>query len=501
MSTEAMIASSESVKESASLHPSPVSIDIGSGSHAKSGYLGIGRVACPGVDYVVDIEREPLPFPDSSVQNVYSTHCFSHLRNSRFILSEIGRVCRDGARIEIWTPYAHHNNALLDGHVAYFTEEWWHHLTLLYPAAWRASLGGTWLWRSIRYVVTQPVIDELHANRIDIDFAIRHMNNIVKEFCVEFEYRSAELPPSAPKRWYSNDRDTQQFPLADVRPIVGDMVTRTAPVAEQPSAAEPAPSPVKAPPTASPEAPLTRRGLIERFINVRQASLLEIGALNNPTYLKNEANISYLDWCSPEESAQFRESPGAIVPDYVTLDKHFAKVVTRRFDAVIANHVVEHIPDLIGWFQNVSAVLENGGRLFLSVPHKYYIFDRRRHPTRLADLLRAYREDYRRPDFYQVLEHLYETRPILQGDVWNQVDISKALETKRFTLRKAMELAEREVSKPYSDCHCHVFTTDSFVDIVGDLFTEGFIDLKIVEVHEPQFGGNEFRVVMTRVDA
>ncbi len=42
-------------------------IDISSGSHAKCGYLGISHVACTGVDYVVDIEREPLPFPDNSV--------------------------------------------------------------------------------------------------------------------------------------------------------------------------------------------------------------------------------------------------------------------------------------------------------------------------------------------------------------------------------------------------------------------------------------------------
>ena len=46
-------------------------IDIGCGASKKPGHTGIDKAAAPGVDLVVDFERERLPFDDGTVEAIY----------------------------------------------------------------------------------------------------------------------------------------------------------------------------------------------------------------------------------------------------------------------------------------------------------------------------------------------------------------------------------------------------------------------------------------------
>jgi SAM-dependent methyltransferase len=41
----------------------------------------------------------------------------------------------------------------------------------------------------------------------------------------------------------------------------------------------------------------------------------------------------------------------------------------RSFDVVYANHVLEHLPDLIQTMEEIHRILRRGGRLFVRVPH------------------------------------------------------------------------------------------------------------------------------------
>ena len=45
------------------------------------------------------------------------------------------------------------------------------------------------------------------------------------------------------------------------------------------------------------------------------------------------------------------------------------------FDVVIASHVIEHQPNLVGFFQSVSRMLKPDGLLSLAVPDKRFCFD------------------------------------------------------------------------------------------------------------------------------
>jgi SAM-dependent methyltransferase len=192
-------------------------IDIGCGAFKKDGFLGVDFVPSPGVDHVVNLETDSLPFPDRSCEFIYSSHCIEHLSNPNRLFSEIGRVCRTGARIEIWVPYAHHNDALLLGHHQYYTEEFWNHVCVQHADFWHDKFGGYWLWKTVCYVIPGRIKGELDRLKIDINFAIRHLNNIVKEICFEFEFSNSKPPSNVlPDRNYALGRTQERRPLPNV---------------------------------------------------------------------------------------------------------------------------------------------------------------------------------------------------------------------------------------------------------------------------------------------
>src|SRR3954471_20925249 len=93
-----------------------VRIDLGCGNAKRPGFQGVDYLEAPGVDHVVNIAEQRLPFEDDSVDAVFSAPFLEHIGEPYNVLSEIGRVCRDGARIEIWTPYAFSDEAFVYGH-------------------------------------------------------------------------------------------------------------------------------------------------------------------------------------------------------------------------------------------------------------------------------------------------------------------------------------------------------------------------------------------------
>jgi len=89
-------------------------LDLGCGNSKKEGTIGIDIEKADGVDYVLDIQNQPLPFPDQSVEYIYSSHFLEHIDNPGQVFQEVSRVAKNGAELEIWTPYAWTNDAFMD---------------------------------------------------------------------------------------------------------------------------------------------------------------------------------------------------------------------------------------------------------------------------------------------------------------------------------------------------------------------------------------------------
>jgi hypothetical protein len=84
-------------------------------------------------------------------------------------------------------------------------------------------LKGRWLLRTIIYVIEEPIIDELGRHGVDLDFAVRHFKDVVKEFGVEIDFRSElALPASVPERVYATSRLSERHGLTPVDVAAND---------------------------------------------------------------------------------------------------------------------------------------------------------------------------------------------------------------------------------------------------------------------------------------
>ena len=174
-----------------------VKIDIGCGQAKRPGFVGIDKVPGDGVDHVVDVEREKLPFADRSVDAIFTAHCFEHLAEHALVFNEIGRVAVDGAHLEIWTPYAWTNEAFIYTHRTFFTELHYLHPCCMFPEHWRPILGASWQLTEFQFIVTDEVLADLRRNRVGIDFALKYLKGVVVEFGVHIRIWHGDPPAAA----------------------------------------------------------------------------------------------------------------------------------------------------------------------------------------------------------------------------------------------------------------------------------------------------------------
>jgi SAM-dependent methyltransferase len=194
---------------------SAVRIDLGCGDTKREGFVGLDYLDGPQVDHVLDLTKDSYPFEDRSVDHVFSSHFLEHIEEPNHVFSEIGRVCRDGARIEFWTPYAFSGDAFLYGHLHFLTEELWMQFSVWHRDVYLEMLGGRWQLKRIVYVIEPEKIAEVKAAGLSLDFGVRHLKDVVKEFGVEIEFREdPAIPAVTPERVYATSRIGSRFPLA-----------------------------------------------------------------------------------------------------------------------------------------------------------------------------------------------------------------------------------------------------------------------------------------------
>lgn len=78
-------------------------IDFGCGHRTKRGFIGVD--CDPNSPADVHYAGRVLPFKDNSVDEVWSNHVLEHVENIWETMSELHRICRDGAKIELCLPH------------------------------------------------------------------------------------------------------------------------------------------------------------------------------------------------------------------------------------------------------------------------------------------------------------------------------------------------------------------------------------------------------------
>jgi SAM-dependent methyltransferase len=246
-----------------------------------------------------------------------------------------------------------------------------------------------------------------------------------------------------------------------------------------------------------------RVATIAHSVDVSKAHILEIGALDTPTFTRPTHNVAYVDYATREELSKTDNPRYAyeriVEVDYPICGQRYPSVINERFDLVVANHVIEHIPDVITWLHDLGSLLKAGGSVFLSVPDKRYTFDIVRRESNFIDLIRAYLERKTKPDFLNILDHYWHHKEVRAADAWRG-DHHGAIERMRFTPDKAFEHAEAMAKKPYADVHVHVFQQNSFGELLQMLRRFGYIGFADASISPVARGSNEFHVVLTDFD-
>lgn len=78
-------------------------LDIGGGHNPKEGFQSIDIIK--EADFTVNLEREKIPLPDESVEEIFTQHTFEHIGNLIHVMNECWRVLQWNGRMEIIVPH------------------------------------------------------------------------------------------------------------------------------------------------------------------------------------------------------------------------------------------------------------------------------------------------------------------------------------------------------------------------------------------------------------
>jgi len=100
----------------------PIRLHLGCGDQHMDGFINIDLRDC-GQDMVWDLTKG-IPFPDNSVEEVYSCHFIEHLTDDESIdlFREIYRVLKPKGRTHHRCPHQTHPTAYYWGHKSFWNE-------------------------------------------------------------------------------------------------------------------------------------------------------------------------------------------------------------------------------------------------------------------------------------------------------------------------------------------------------------------------------------------
>jgi len=230
--------------------------------------------------------------------------------------------------------------------------------------------------------------------------------------------------------------------------------------------------------------------------------ILEIGAFDNATFRIDAGDdVKYLDYFSREELfSAYKDNPRRnmsrlVDVDFVVKGPTFSEAVGGPYDLFVGNHVVEHVPDLVGWLNQIEKVLDADGYVFLAVPDKRFTFDYYKPITTWSDVVRAHKEKRVMPDSLTIATNRWYFTKVDTEALWRG-EQAPAFSPKQ-PLSEILKSAELDAIE-YVDSHCWVFTPDSFVTLLQDMKSADLTSLSVKKMEPTKVNSNEFWVVLGR---
>lgn len=217
-----------------------------------------------------------------------------------------------------------------------------------------------------------------------------------------------------------------------------------------------------------------RRGHLLKHTDLSGVGL-EIGPYDQPTVFKSEADVRYLDWKDKEELIRECTHPDMVVDipdiDYVVHSNRYGDYISDKFDYIIANHVMEHAPNMIQWLSDLCAMMRPGGILFLALPDKKFSFDKYRQDTALSHFVAEYLagvEDI--PREHQIECEIYYDEAFVN----RPMHVADKLDMNR--------IKEKLKAAPHVGIHSHVFDSATIVSkVLKPIMMMGFVEFNLID--------------------
>jgi len=185
--------------------------------------------------------------------------------------------------------------------------------------------------------------------------------------------------------------------------------------------------------------------------------------------------------------------------DFVWKGESYAELTGRTnfYDWIIASHVIEHVPNLVGFINSCDEILNENGVLSLAVPDVRFCFDYFRPVSGLSKVLDAHYQDHKvhTPGAIAEFRLNLVNKDGLPG--WGENTFLK--EKYSFTNSKdsVLEYLEKaDTNNGYEDCHTWCFTPHSFRLLMRDLYDLGLIRMREIGFFPSE--GCEFYIALSR---
>jgi len=232
--------------------------------------------------------------------------------------------------------------------------------------------------------------------------------------------------------------------------------------------------------------------------------ILEIGPLDRPIFKKQNVNVLYADIRDTQAVKNFYRNNNndnidieAIVNiDYVIKGTYSESIkAEEKFDYIVMSHVIEHIPELLKFFDDIKNVLNANGKLCLAVPDHRFCFDRFRQPTSFAEVYDIYTNGIKNLPTRVLDSKLAAT--INDCIYWwnNPANFDNLPKTKE-QFEKAKNDYFRALKGEYVDVHFSVFTPETFLLLLYNMLNFNLLPFKCVEFYNTNVNSVEFNCVL-----
>jgi hypothetical protein len=227
---------------------------------------------------------------------------------------------------------------------------------------------------------------------------------------------------------------------------------------------------------------------------------VELGALHAPILSRADGRVLYVDYMPTEWLRANLRHPGVDPADVLEVDvvwngQSLAEALGEPADTVVASHVIEHVPELIGWLGQIHAALRPGGLLGLAIPDRRATFDAARNDTTIAEVVEAHLDHHTRPSLRQILDAGAFAAIAAPERGWRPeqgrglpASVLAALPDLYRWLRDDLAPAPR-----YVDVHCWVFTPATFLALAEALAAIGCFPYRIEAFFPTDPGEIEFQ--------